>query len=682
MAPVSGSPARVQLSKTAEGSTADELRQALAALSALAASVADCPRVGEPLATACEEAERQLGVSEIGIVVAGPRKRSLLNALAGAEIFAATTREATRAIVAIRRGAAFRFVARHADERVEESESVASDRAAFHAEDVREVRVEAARAITTTAPPPISGFTAFWSWLWRTLLGLVGRKALAPAAMSAPVPTPPPTVIDADVEIGATTEAAAHGDERRAKVLEEIRALLDPDRRGHDLVGLAIDVTDGALPEDIVLLDAPALLDPNLEVGGWHWRHVRGRAKACLVAGGAPTVAASVAAPLAQTLSPIAPHVLADVKDNDAAFLQSATTELPRILAHVRAEAPLTAIAMTAADLRRRLDALATAAEAVSEEIRARIADLEASRAPDPATFRAVQKERLRGPIEFAARRILRRALENLRTRAAKLEAEWLAAIDASTSRAKVVASVASIEAEGGVRLEALADGSMDEIGRELQAVSETLLTWVLEEVARQYRAQARSKGGGETGVLMLTEVTSEDEAGCAAPALAGTVADFDRRRVAIGLGGAAAGAAAGTALVPIVGTAIGAFVGVFVGFLWPVKKLQAACAEAVRRHVEGVAREIETRIEQSYERFAADIEAAVDDSLGDALGRRREAIERLMNLERETLARETDKLGRLERLGPALAGQSAALGGVAERAAQELRDVRSRGRA
>jgi phage-related tail protein len=125
----------------------------------------------------------------------------------------------------------------------------------------------------------------------------------------------------------------------------------------------------------------------------------------------------------------------------------------------------------------------------------------------------------------------------------------------------------------------------------------------------------------------------------------------FERGRVGIGLGGAAAGAAVGTLIVPGIGTAIGAFLGVFAGFLKGLDSLKSECVTRLDSCLEDVERSVSAQIVGREASFAEAIRASLDEAFDRAVERLEESIARLMALERRVLDAERKRRDDLAKL-------------------------------
>ncbi len=649
------------------------------------------------------------------LVAGGRRKRLFLNELCGEKLFEPSAREGSAAIVFLRRGTTLRYVARMTDGTLEDFASVVPDRQEWFAESLRQARVavdtkrlRAARlrsrlaetSSTTAALVPAKSWVfSLWAWLVVSIAAVFGRKAppattasdeLAEAArgdLERMIAEAEAAVLEARAQADRVgVEARVQEDDRRRAFGKAVRALTDADQRGDAVVDLTLEVTQELLPPGVAFVDAPALMKPQSDVGSDQWRRLRDLVGACVVLGD------EVPVPLDQALRPIEPFVLPDPEDAgpaaDIAFTERIRAELPRIVASVREEAPLAVTALAMADLPSRIHSLAMAAAAGETECRTRIEALERERVPEPETFRAEQMDRLTGAIEDGAKRVLRRALEKLRTRTSELGAEWRAELEACTGRLSLGRAVRKIETDGRARVAALVDDLSDEIGVEMQAASEPLQAWVLEEVRKQYR----SKYFGDSDSLVLTDFASDDVAALGAPPLGAALSRFDRRRISRGVGGAVLGAGAffgafvatGVTLpgpAPGAEIALGAVVGLCAAFTERARVLKESCRRATDEHLTTIEATIARRLEASSQSFASDIRTAIEDTLESALLRRDEAILRLMDLERETLERENAKLKELVELRGILERQEAAFVTLAESAAAALREVIARRR-
>jgi hypothetical protein len=308
-------------------------------------------------------------------------------------------------------------------------------------------------------------------------------------------------------------------------------------------------------------------------------------------------------------------------------------------------------------------------------EIEAQLAEIEKRRPPSAVEFRARTMERM-GPVtDEAARRVLQRARETLRTRIAELGGEWRDAITAREGRASVDACIEQVNASSPARLRTICDDLAEQIAKDVQAAGDTLQTWVVDELRVAYQAH---RSDDDSAPVIVSVAAGLADADNVPPSvrdvpLAATRDAFEQKRVGIGLGGAAAGAALGTLIFPGVGTAVGAMVGVLAGLVEGTGSLKRQAIERMRAHGAVVESEIAARLEGAVSSVARDLVASVDDTLERALARREGSIARLFDESDRAVARERQKVEELARIRASLAAQEDRFVALAGRAGSAL---------
>lgn len=664
-----------------------ETKDAIRKLSALADRHASgFPKVAVALRATCDHLERRLEVDVVRVLLAGSEdaRRAVLAALAGDELFGGGVRLAAGATLTVARGASDRYVARMGDGTSEDFARGHPDKRRWYDGVVAEARAEHDGATATLAnvqaridvvrreraASTVDRAEALSIWarfvLW--LFALFGRPA--------PALAPPPSrrgseeveamIVrrdlsrardDARVAVAKTRakldrivdEAARHRDERRRAFAAGVRALLSA---GDRVVDVTIELASGRLPEGIVLVDAPAE----------RWRVLRETIAACIVAAAPGTFAV---ADLEAAIAPLVPRAL------DAGRIGE---DLASLLGVIREEAPLAVTALATADVPARIGSLAKAALDAEAEHRARVEALERERLPAPEAFRTEQMAKTAGAIDEGARRVAERAREELRRRVAELEKTWTTAIEACPDRGALARRIATIDAAAPASARALLDGLGDVIGAEMQAISENLQVWILEEVRQQYRT--RYLHVDPTSVV-VAELPSDELATTSSP-LGAALVRSGRRRIAFGLGGAIVVALVGTAIQPGIGTVIGAIAGVLLLFVERTRTLRAACVDRVRAWLGDVESAIGARIDAAVPSFARDIRISVEETIEQALRRRDQSIMRLIDDEARSIAEEQEKLRELAELRTALEAHEATFVALAEASAAALRPSRT----
>lgn len=696
----------------------EETFEALHALVALAdrAETHGWSKLAAALRATSGAVEDRLRKPELSIVVAGsPRaKRMLFNGLAARELFAVEAKEPSSTLLVLRRSERLAYRARMTDGSFEELARKHPDRTKWFEGEIAnaEKELDAAKLRMTTLDveltaknetlserrlrvaermreePSLGARTlALWATLVTWILATLRVRSHPRLSPPESKRSPPADgrvvsamIAQRDIERAMETaedelgrrektvariraEAKAHADEREGAFVADVRALTDGEQRGAQLDELTLEIPDGLLPEGIAMLDAPP-------------RDLRDRAGACFVVAAQGSL---VFADVEEAVRPIVPHVI-DANDDEALSPARLRETLPSLFERAREESPLSVLALALADMPARMQALAGVTATGEAEQKARIETLERERLPEPGKFQEEQLARMAGAIEEGARRVLKKATARLRERTQEMQEEWIAAIEACTDRASLATTVARLDASAPERLNRLLDGVGDDIGAEIQATSELLQVWVLDEVRQRYKTHYLH---ADKTALVVAELPSAEIATLGATTLAPVLRRFATARLALTLAPIAGGAAVGGAIHTATGAAIGAAAGLVAGmiasFVPRVQSMKTALVAAVRTRVAEVEKAMAAWLEGSYGNFARDIRAAVDDTLVDALERRDQSIQRLIELEGETIERERKKLAALSELKTALDDHAARFARLAETSAAALKEITAR---
>jgi hypothetical protein len=648
----------------------DQVRSSSRVLSELAGPASAVgPELVQAIEAARGEVDRRLAGGDLLVALASETtacKRHFLNALIGARAFDPSAPDNPETVVTLRSAAAIDYEARLRDGRTiqfsvrmaDRGDSFARARAraeremseAENAERETRARVERAERaaagrtakLRLTAPlaKGVSGVRELWQWLVRLVLSLFGRVPATPPVLplsNEPAPESDTAGIAASnasiaeararVEQAAArmdrvrAESARYEQERAEAYVKDLRELTDGDARGADVAALSVAFPTPCLPSGAVLVDA---------------QQSREEADGCIVIAGDAPASPDLLSRLARTLSPAKPHVVRK------------PAELPATLEQVEASRPLVAAMRAAAVLRRCIALVAEAgarAEAICEK---RIAALEGQRIPQPAEFRARQMLRMRKAIDDAALDVGQSTLERWRGDLLRTKEDWRAGVEACADRKAVEAFVRTINQSAPAHLQALVDDAGQHAIAELQRASETLQEWFLQEIHQRYHVTRRIEQGDAPATVIGEAI---DLAPLGRAPLASALDRFERGRVGLGLGGAAAGAAVGTIIVPVIGTAIGAFLGVFAGFLRGLDSLKTECESRLDACLDDVERSVSAQIVGRQASFAEAIRVSLDEAFDRAVERLEESIERLMALERRVLEAERRKLDELSNL-------------------------------
>ena len=423
----------------------------------------------------------------------------------------------------------------------------------------------------------------------------------------------------------------AYAAERHVRFRSELAALL---AEPSGIASIDIEHPSAMLPSDIVLLDERIVADE----GARAWRRVRRQVGACVVATSGSD-SGELARIAGENLRPLAPHVV----DASATGL-GGELAITHVVDALRREARPSIAALAIGDVLGVLRSLAEASDRAEAECRARISEIEKHRTPEPATFREQQLEALRPVVTEASGRVMRAALDRWRASIAELRTAWTASVEGADDRAAVEAVVKTLNDEAPTRLASAVETLTSSVSDHMQRTTTTLQGWMLDELSVRFKSLSIAP---DPAVVVVDDVAEEVPSVRELP-LAKVVDSFERRRVGIGLGGAAAGAALGTLIFPGIGTAVGAFVGVLAGFIETLAKLKRDAVEKLGTHLDAVEAQVTTQLGSGLDGFAREMTAALVETLDQELARRASTIARMMEQERAALAREEAKLGEV----------------------------------
>lgn len=715
------------------GDLLEEVRAATRTLSELGREDGGLlPRMSAALRATCDDVDRRLTSRELAILVVGPAdggKRVLINTAIGAELLPVAAPEPA-AVVRVRHGEPPSYTcelreggtgalpdALAAKTRELEDETLRAERALADAErtvaDLRhrldDLRSQAPTLVMPVKPPLTTAFerllqrfVAFFRALvarvrtWRRPLPAGGRTEV----LGVEVPAAPlardqrfdrivaleRSLVDAEPRLEQAREAlasvqaarAAHAIERRRVFFEDVSALTDESARGREIVEITIDHPSTLLPPGLVLVDAPPLGHADETTRDDAWRRFRDDLGGVIAV--SPGGLLNVLAPdLLERIAPIPAHgvrgLVRGVGTAEEATAELATRlrgQLPALFARIREESPTVVAAHVTRLVRDRLAILTRGAATATAESEAQVASLAKRRTTIASDFRQRILERARPHIDEAVRRTHHRAREALRAGIAELVGEWRSSITASDSRASVDACIESINTSAPVRLRKLCDALTERIAADVQGAVDALDQQVLDELGvDRVAVEGRSDVGAPPFAVSVTELPDGEGAPPSvhgAP-LAATQDAFERKRVGIGLGGAAAGAAIGTLVFPGVGTAVGAVVGVLAGFVEGTGALKRQAIENVRAHATKVENELAGRLDEAAPSVARDLAASVDATVESVVARGGGTTPQLFEETDRALAREREKLEELGRVRALLGAQEERFTAIAERA-------------
>jgi hypothetical protein len=719
----------------------EEVRGATAALAELARKDGVLwPRMSAALRATCDDVRRRLTSKELGILLVGPSdaKRVLVNTAVGEVVLRCEAREPA-GVVLVRHGdeahytcdlrdgstQALSSAVRAKTRALRDALSRAERELADAERDLADLRRRVAEVRARKAPSERSEPLAIAKvaakrlvdWLFvlvawvialaervrkRARLQQDGRTGESTVALLLPEPAEPApplstderflqivelerALLDAEPRVEranaaverARDEATAHEAERSRIFFEDVHALTDADARGAEIVEVAIDHPSALLPPGLVLVDAPPLLQADAPERDAAWKRVRDDLGGCIVI--SPGGRANVLAPdLVTRLHPIAPHSVRGLVPGAGTHARAELAarlraELPVLFGRIREESPTVVAAFVTRTVRDRLVVLTKACTTTAAEIEAQVAELETRWAASATGFRTKTLEGMRPTIDAAAEALLRSAREALRSRIAELASEWREAIAACEGRASVDACIAQVNATAPARLRTLCDDLAERMAKGAQTAGDTLQRSLLDKLRLAEQADSPVIVSVPPGLAEGDDVpTSVRDA-----PLAATHDAFERKRVHIGLGGAAAGAALGTLIFPGIGTAVGAMVGVLAGLVEGTGALKQRAIAHVEAHAASVEGALAAQLNGAVSSVARDLAASVDATLEAVLPRLFEETQR-------TVARERQKLEELARIRAMLTGHEArfiALAGRAHSALQGLTVARGAAR-
>lgn len=712
------------------GELVDDVREKAKALVGLLGQASDLvPSAQAELREGAERLDAALRREKVAVLVVGGAdagKRAFMNAVAGERLFRSDAREPPSAVIVLENAATASYVARLRDGRVIDFATAmrdredSFDRAQARAErdregallDIDEAKARIAReqAASTAPPPPPEPAprsrklttpaknAPLHRRIWLALRAFLHRLvdlvlSIGGSARSQELARPPESVrarlasrpkippaqqlAEAEARLEAARaalarveeERARYAEERRRELLTDVRSFTDASRRGDELDEIVVAYPCAYLPEGVVLVDAPGLA--RKETRESTWKKISDHVAVCVVIAPDGDVRALVDAELTQRMHPVPIQVLGGAAGIDEeAFASRLEGESSQLLGRARQSFRHVVAARAVAEMLAHVHVVAEAAAKLESKAREHVEELEKQRLPHPTTFKRQLLEQMTNAIAKSAHDVTKKSVALLRTRVAELRDEWTAAIEACGSRSEIQACVTTMNESAPQRLSAMLEKIGDDVLRDMQRAAEALQAFALEEMRAQYRSR---KSYDDPAAPIVVEMP-DDVAALASAPLGDALANFEKRRVSIGLGGAAAGAALGTAIFPVIGTAIGAFVGVFAGFLEGIGTLKKECTEKVVAHLAEVEQQVAERLGGGAVDLARDLRTAVEQSLEQSLKKREETILRMLDLEAKALEREKKKLVEASLLRAALTEQENALVALAQVASERLK--------
>ena len=428
-------------------------------------------------------------------------------------------------------------------------------------------------------------------------------------------------------------ERTRYAQERRDEFLEHLS------RVGDDVAELVIEYPAAHLPEGMRVLDVPT---PDAEASR-------------RIALTAVLREAHGFVVVEDPSRPMPPAVVSFIEDlgrgSPRLFKLPDATEGAAIgerLRSVRADGTRLVARSAAMRLRACLPALKVARDEAEASHRKRLATLEGQRLPDPAEFRARQVERVKATIEQGVDEALKSADALLRRDLGALRARWTETVGACKSRKALVSLAADLDGSIASGIAQTLEGTTARIDEELRQVTQSIEMLALDELRANYPL-ARRLGSELLPPLAVDWSQAQQAVGVAPAPLGAATTAFEKKRVTIGLGGAAVGAAIGTAILPGVGSAIGAVVGVFVGFLPSSDALRKDCLARVASCVGDAESRALVVLAARRADLTRVLHETIDAGLAGAFERHEEAIARIQEVERRAIATERETLAALD---------------------------------
>jgi hypothetical protein len=430
-----------------------------------------------------------------------------------------------------------------------------------------------------------------------------------------------------------TAERDKYAQERHDEFLAHLARL------GDDIAELKIEYPAVHLPEGMTVLDFPTPQTEESRRAAWGavLREVHGFV--VLEDASRPMRPALVS--FVEELARIVPQLFTLPETAEGAVIGER-------LRAVRADGPRLAARAAVMRLRACLPALRTARDEADATHRKRLATLEGQRLPDPAAFRARQVERVKATIEQGVDDALKSADAQLRQDLGALRAQWTATVAACKSRGELVALAADLDRGIASGVAQTLDGTTNRVDEELRQVTQSIEMLALDELRANYPL-AHRLGSDLLPPLAVDWSQAQQAVGVAPMPLGAATAAFEKKRVTIGLGGAAVGAAIGTAILPGIGSAIGAVVGVFAGFLPRSDALRKDCLARVDSCVGDAQKRALELLAARRVDLTRVLHEAIDVGLAGAFERHEEVIARMQGVERRAIATERETLAALD---------------------------------
>ncbi len=437
--------------------------------------------------TAAEEIERVHLAGPFTAAIAGePGPRAaFLGFLAGTPLFAADRQPPDDMVLSLRRGPVTLCRARHRDGSVEELRMPAAAAPEPvedpHAEARRELARREAGLATAQAQLPLllrsrPPWWALWLWVMRWVLSLRHRHLLAGMAAEAGTLASWRHQLDT----GQAPDSLPPEDSRQ-RFIETVRALADARGRGNGVERLFIEIADGPMPENVVILEMrPGAGADSLEHAG---------VDAVLVVGGitphameTPLVRAALDARGRIFFTGDPATAGNDDRLRPLGGVAAACAGLPRLLLDERA---LRLTRRAAQVLDEGQATLAASIARAETDFGERIARLEKQRVTDPE---AVVTEHMNRALPMVVERIhqlIQQVTVELGADVARMANEWQAQLAASQSTDALRAAGSQLDAQSPAALQAARDEAQMLLGLGLRGAAHDLYPQLLGDLPR-----------------------------------------------------------------------------------------------------------------------------------------------------------------------------------------------------
>ncbi len=519
-----------------------------------------------------------------------------------------------------------------------------------------------------------------------------------------------------------------------ARFRSEVHSLTDMEKRGKDVVELAIGFPAVHLPDGITIIDTPGVNTDNAANRERAWAVIRREADGCLLVSDLKQVVSHSTREFLQEVRPIIPHILLVMSKVDEALAnaegvgdlapvqqveearrtgvrrfarevgrstddvfsiavaaepalrgdaspdglgQRFPVEVAKVFDLLQAERAVVLGARAASALREGVQRIGEAQVQAEAKYNLRIAELERHRLPDPRDFQTRQLAKVEGALVAHADGIGRSAQAVMASGVDAVEAQWVTAIRSCSTKDEVKATVARLGQQGQGAMNSV----MSHVERDVSAKSAMAIKQLegplLEDLRARYRIVQQLTGSGVA--VQLGAVAGATSATYAADLHSGVnsaVENFENAQLAFGAGGAVYGAVLGTIVFPGIGTAIGAALGALFGLFKTLDSLKNDCVTAVQKGLGEAKLNLSSQLASVGPDVQRAMKASLVSGLGDAVSRYQAWIQQVMATERAQIDQERQKLAHLIASRDALVRHDQALAALHREAAAASRGL------